>query len=224
MTGARLWIACALIGVVTIAISIGFGMIPNIAGCGDVGRAGSIIAFELVRTPADVAALFGQPPCTGPFVEAMRLATWIDALAFIPAYSAFLITGLLALRPNGRIVSLAGIAAILLAALFDEIEGVQLFRIMADLPGRQPVIDLLIPLVRGKFALLGLGALAIGWLLAKPGGVGRITGLLVTIGGALTMVGLYGDDNARFLTLGSAISWLTLLGVAGVRSFRENRR
>ena len=217
------WIACLCAGALTIALSIGFGLIPNISGCGDDGGAGSIIAFELVRTPADVAALFGQPPCTGPFREAMRLATWIDALVFIPVYSAFLIAGLLALRPNGRIVALAGIAAVLFAALFDEIEGVQLFRIMTDLPGSQPIIDLLILLVRGKFALLGIGALAIGWLLAKPGGAGRITGLLVTLGGALTMVGLYGDEYARFLTLGSALSWLTLLGVAAVRSLRGRR-
>lgn len=118
------WWRCAGAGLIVMAISIYFGLISNIEGCAtdlEAGNLGSIIAFELVRMPADVAALFGTPPCTGPFVAAMRHATWVDSLIFIPAYSAFLICALLALRGYGGSLASIGIAAVA-ATMFDQLE------------------------------------------------------------------------------------------------------
>ncbi len=208
------WLACTIAGIVTIATSIYFGQIANLAIPDSPGGAGSIIAFEIVRTPADVAALFDSAPDTGLFVAAMRHATWVDALVFIPAYTLFVCAALMAMRPRGSKIAAAGIVAMLLAALFDELEGVQLFAIMDALPGTQATIDWLIPLVRAKFALLGVAAMTIGWLLARTGGWWRLAGLVVTIGGAVTMIGLSSDARAGYLGLGGALSWLTLLGVA----------
>jgi hypothetical protein len=203
---------------VTTIISFYFGMIPNIESCAETGgNLGSIIAFEIVRAPADVATLFGEEPCRGQFLAAMRHATWVDALAFIPAYSAFLICGMIALRSRGPKIAAAGVAAVLLGALFDQIEGVQLFAIMANLPGEQSTIDLLIPMVRGKFALLSLGALAIGWLIARIGGVWPVVGLIVTAGGAIMLFGTTNDAQTPLLGLGGLISWTVLLATAIAR-------
>ncbi|MBC2776081.1 hypothetical protein [Parasphingopyxis marina] len=215
---AKWWWRCAGAGLVTTIISFYFGMIPNIESCAETGgNLGSIIAFEIVRTPADVATLFGEEPCRSQFLAAMRHATWVDALAFIPAYAAFLICGLIALRSRGPKIAAAGVAAVLLAALFDEIEGMQLFAIMADLPGGQSTIDLLIPMVRGKFALLSLAALAIGWLIARIGGFWPMAGLIVTAGGAIMLFGATEDARSALLGLGGLISWTVLLAMAIAR-------
>lgn len=225
MTSTRAWwIACLIAGIITITTSLYFGMIPNIEATEVPDGINSIIAFEIVRTPADVAALFTDQAIANGFLEAMHHATWVDALVFIPAYTLFLCAALMALRPLGSKVAIAGVIVALLAALFDQIEGVQLFRIMDALPGTQAMIDILIPMVRGKFALLGLTALAVGWLLSKPGGWGRLAGLLVTLGGAVTMFGLSSDEQSGFLGLGGLISWLTLFVVAVVQVVRGRSR
>jgi hypothetical protein len=215
------WWRCAGAGLVTMIISFYFGMIPNIEACAETRPGlGSIIAFEIVRTPADVATLFGTEPCRGQFLAAMRHATWVDALAFIPAYTAFLVLALIALRGRGPKIAAAGAAAVVLGAIFDEIEGVQLFTVMAALPGEQSAIDILIPMVRGKFAFLALGALAIGWLMARlPGFFWGIAGLIVTAGGAVMLFGVSSDAQAAFLGLGGAISWGTLFLAAIARIF-----
>ncbi len=217
------WLACAIAGFVALATAVYFGQIPNLAIPDTPGGAGSIIAFEIVRTPADVAALFDSAPDTGLFVAAMRHATWVDALIFIPAYTLFLCAAMLAMRTRGPRIAASGVIAMLLAALFDELEGMQLFTIMADLPGSQSTIDWLIPLVRGKFALLGLAAGAIGWLVARLGGYWRIAGLIITIGAALTLFGVSSDTQAGLLGLGGAVSWLTILIVAILRLLTQHR-
>lgn len=220
------WWRCAGAGLITLAISYYFGEIPNIEGCAaDAGEAsiGSIIAFELVRSPAEVAALFGAEPCTANFLAAMHHATRVDALSFIPAYAAFLICGLIALRNYGGSLSGIGIAAVAAAAIFDQIEGFWLFSIMADLPGSQGEINWLIPAVRAKFLLLGVGAIAIGVLLTRRRGLGFLFGPIIALGGMMGAA-LIADDRYIGLTVqGSAIAWLALFiaalvyAIAGMR-------
>jgi len=62
--GSLAWRWCALAGLATLAASTLFGQVPGLAPCGDIGGADPVIALELVRGPADVAALFGSEPCT----------------------------------------------------------------------------------------------------------------------------------------------------------------
>ena len=214
---AKWWWRAAGAGLIVLLISFGFGMIPNIEACGDSGDLGSIIAFELVRTPAEVAALFGEQPCRTAFLSAMRQATWLDALAFIPAYSALLILSLIALRRYGPKIALAGIAATLLGAVADEIEGVLLFQIMDPLPGSQSAIDWLIVMVRAKFALLGLGTALAGWLLVvRRNGFGWLAGAIIALGGIVTLSILLGDNFAPTMVLGATVAWAALFVTAAL--------
>ncbi|MGP1352337.1 MAG: hypothetical protein ACTS1Z_03370 [Parasphingopyxis sp.] len=211
------WWRCAGAGLIVIAVAVYFDMYPGLEGCAseaDDIALGSIMAFELVRTPADVAALFGAPPCTEPFTAAMRHATWVDALIFIPAYAAFLICALLALRGYGGSLASIGIAAVAAAALFDQLEGFWLFMIMGDLPGTQGQINWLIPAVRAKFALLGIGAICIGVLLTRHRGIGYLFGAIVALGGVGTTALIFDDAYGAITIQGSAIAWLALFVVA----------
>ena len=221
MTPARAWRLCVAAGVVAFLCSWGFGRIPGLTACGPSGGLGPIIALEFARSPADVAALFGVDPCRSTLVAAQRTALWLDALGFIPAYTAFLVLAALASgvrdkRPtlshrSSRTVALWLSTTFLVAGLADEVEGVVLHRILAALPGTQALLDALWWPVHIKFALLGLGTLGIAvQLLASR----RIGGLIATLPvglGALTALAGLAHMPTPVMMTGFTIAWVSLL-------------
>ena len=95
-----------------------FGLIA----CGPApGGLGPIIGFELARTPAQVAALFGADPCRSTLVAAQYTGLWLDGLGFIPSYTAFLI--LAAITASRGRMRRAIVAMLVVAGLSDEVEG-----------------------------------------------------------------------------------------------------
>lgn len=205
-----IWRWAALVGLVALAISIGFGQIPGIHACSASGDA--ILNFEFVKTPAEVAALFPDN-CRIEHVAAQRHGLWLDSLGFIPAYTAFLILSLVGLRTEkpdtARSTAGTGIALTLIAALSDQFEGIQLFRILDNLPGPQSTIDLLMPAVRIKFGLLALVIVLIGWLHLHMPGWRKAAGAIIAIGGLWSLAGLFIERD--WLLQGSAVAWLMLL-------------
>lgn len=218
MTHKRAWLACMIAGIAVIAIAIGFRMIPNLASCGPDGGLGPVMGFELATTPEAFGLLFGEEPCTSRMIAAMRSMLWLDALAFIPAYTALLVFALVALRGNGSKIAAAGIVAAVAGAVFDEIEGIHSFAILASLSAGGDAdpdnIAWLAATVRGKFALLALASAAIGWLLSREGGWNRPSGLAITAGSAIMLIGLARVELGGLLTLGGLIAWMWLFGVA----------
>jgi hypothetical protein len=211
-----LWRLALLAGIGVIAVSLGFDRVPGIHAC---GIANPVITLEFVTTPADVLA---QLPafCRSEQVAAHRTALWLDALLFIPVYSAFLIVSLLALaRENARAMRLAatGCAAVVVAAMLDEVEGFQLFRLLAENPPSQDTLALLVPAVRGKFALLGLAAALAGWLLIRRRGWRLAAGVGICGGALLSVTGLVTDTS--LVMRGNSIAWLTLIVVAAICAF-----
>lgn len=213
-----IWRWAALAGLATIAISIAFGTIPGIHACGLPGE--PILNFEFVKSPADVAALFPDH-CRAEHVAAQRHGLWLDSMGFIPVYSAFLILSLVALRREGGNASRlagTGIVLTLVAALSDQIEGLQLFRLLDTLPGQQSTIDILIPAVRTKFALLAVAIGIAAWLHFLKPGWRKLAAAVMAVGAALSLAGLIGDRS--LLMQGGAISWLTLFATNLVLAFR----
>lgn len=211
-----LWRWALLAGIGVIAIGIGFDSVPGIHAC---GVSDPVIALEFVTTPGDLLA---QLPafCRAEQTDAHRTALWLDALVFIPVYSAFLIFSLLALsRENPRSTRLAatGCAAVVVAALLDEVEGFQLFRLLAESPPSPETIALLMPAVRGKFVLLGLAAGCVGWLLTRHGGWRIVAGVGIFGGALMSVAGLATDIS--LVMRGNTIAWLTLIVVAAIGAF-----
>jgi hypothetical protein len=205
-----IWRWAALVGLVALAISIGFGQIPGIHACSASGDA--ILNFEFVKTPAEVAALFPDN-CRIEHVAAQRHGLWLDSLGFIPAYSAFLILSLVGLRTEdsrfAQRMTGTGIVLTLIAALCDQFEGIQLFRILGDLPGTQSTINLLMPAVRIKFGLLALVIILIGWFHLHMPSWRKAAGAIIAIGGLWSLAGLFIERD--WLLQGSAVAWLMLL-------------
>ncbi|MET0307651.1 MAG: hypothetical protein ABW023_02995 [Sphingomonas sp.] len=200
--------------------STAFGWISGLAACGDTHGAGPIIAFELARTPEAVRALFGGEPCLSRFAQAQGDGLWLDLLGFIPAYSAFLASGALALRPQASRLAFAAIAIILLAGLLDEIEGLVLFRILAALPGTPDLLQALFWTVRPKFALLGIGEILLGAMLWRGPLLGKIAAGPLLAGGLASIGFLLANPHSPTMMKAHSYAWMALLVVALIGSFR----
>lgn len=204
MSPAAAWRWCLAAGVATFIASSGFGWIgpPQLCGPG-YGPFSAVLSFEFVHSPAEVARLFGGGPCRTAMLAAMRRAQWWDALAFIPAYTAFLIFGTIAAGRGAW--RWATVAMLVAAGLLDQVEGALMFAVMRALPGTQATIDWLIPVVHAKFALLALGTVAIGWMLgARQRPLAMIAGLAIVGGGLVSLYGLMHLPDARLM---SGMTW-----------------
>jgi hypothetical protein len=185
--------------------------------CGPGGGLGPIMTFEFARTPADVAALFGSEPCTAALVAAQKTGLLLDALGFIPSYTAFLILAVIAAESRTR-VKLAVIATFLIAAVSDQIEGGLLYAILRDLPGTPALLGALWWAVHVKFALLALGTMGIAGMLARGPLFRRLSAAPIWSGGLLAVLGLILMPGEWMMT-GFALAWATLLIVALSASF-----
>ncbi|MES2056991.1 MAG: hypothetical protein V4564_13730 [Pseudomonadota bacterium] len=212
------WRWCAAAGVVAFFCSWLFGQIPGLVACGPAGDLGAIIAFEFVRTPAEVALLFGSDPCRSALIAAQKTGLLLDAFGFIPAYTAFLILGALAAGGRGSRRMLI-IAMLVIAGLSDEIEGVLMYAILRDLPGTQSLVDLLWWAVHIKFALLALGTAGIGVaLIAGRKWLATVFGLILLGGGLYALYGLT-LFPAGGMMIGFTLAWVALLVAALQRSW-----
>jgi hypothetical protein len=209
-----------LAGLIAFACSFAFGKIPGLIACGTFdgsGQLGPILAFELARTPGDVAALFGSGACRARLIGAQDSGLWLDALGFIPSYTAFLV--LAAIAASRGWAQRAIVAMLLIAGVSDEIEGVFMWRILGDLPGTSAQLHGLWWAVHVKFALLAIGTTLIGLaLLGKFKLWPMLFGLIVTVGGATAIYGFWTLPN-QIMMAGFTYAWFALLATAIVASF-----
>jgi hypothetical protein len=217
MTSRTAWRWCAAAGIVAFICSWAFGRIPGLVACGPTGGLGPILAFEFVRTPADVAALFGSQPCTATLVAAQKTGLLLDGLGFIPSYTAFLILGAIGAGARGWIRT-AVIAALIVAGVSDQIEGGLLYAILRDLPGTPALIGPLWWAVHVKFALLALGTMGISEGIARGRLVRRLFAALIGPGSFFALLGLI-SAQAGWMMIGFTIAWVALLLAAVTASF-----
>lgn len=165
-------------------------------------------------------SLFGDEPCRATMIGAQRSGLWLDMLAFIPAYTAFLALAAWALRPLQRRVALAAVAAVLLAGLFDEIEGVALFGILNGFPGDVRWFTPLWLAVHAKFVLLALGELMIAALLVRSTWLVRAGALPVALGGGIALWMILADPRNPLMMEGHRWAWTALLVIAILAAIR----
>lgn len=212
------WIGCAAAGVAAFTCAALFKTIPGLAPCGPGITDNAILAFQIARTPAEMAALFGGEPCTSTLIAAQKTGLVLDGLGFIPLYTAFLIFG--ATASGARGIAKWGIIAVLaLAALSDEIEGYISGRIIDALPGTQGQIDALFWAVHSKYALLAVGTIAIGGALTVQRRFPtKLPGLWIAAWGLIALAGLF--VSPPMMTSAFSFGWISLLLVAFVCAIR----
>lgn len=221
MTSNRWWQLCVVAGAGVIMSMFVFATVDNNQACGPTDGLAPILAFELVRSPDEVAGLFGSEPCRSRFAAAMDEVNRIDTYLFIPIFVCFLGCG--ALAAGGGATWVAGATAVLavVAGVCDLAENQILVAVTAELPGTAAQIDRLFYLVRIKFALLGLVSVAIGTLLAPRGNWTRGAALLLIVSGLMTVAAVFGAY--WLLTPAIGLSWLTLGIVALSGAVRTQR-
>lgn len=220
MTRWSAWRWCALAGLATLIISVMFGRVPGLVPCGDVGPTGAVIALELVRTAADVNTLFGGEPCRSTLIAAQRQALWLDMLAFIPAYCAFLLGAVAALRRASLGLALVAFNLFMIAGAFDFIEGLILFKLLGNLPGDERTFTGLFWTVRPKFACLALGEILLALMLWRGALAAKIAAGVIGAGGVVALIYLLRAPHDPAMMKGHAVAWGALLVVAVIGALR----
>jgi len=213
------WAAVAFVFVLLIVA--GFSLMPGIRACPT--SAEPILAFELVKSPAELAQLFPEN-CRTAALIAQEKALWLDILAFVPAYGSALVLTLLALgagQASRAGLVQAAIAAVLMAMVFDQWENSRLMLLAGNMPGDQVTFDQLVAAPRIKFALLAMAEAAAGWLLWQGQGIQRLPGAAVLLGAGMTMIGLM--QGSPLIALGGSIAFLALAITAWTVALRGAR-
>lgn len=214
------WRWCALAGLATLIASILFGRIGGLTPCGPSGGAGAVIAFELARSAGDVLTLFGSEPCTSRLIAAQRSALWLDLLAFIPAYTIFLLSAVAALHRTNLGVAMFAFNLFLIAGVLDMLEGVILFKVLNEFPGEARQFTGLFWIVRAKFAFLALGEVLLALMLWRGAIAAKIGAGAMAAGGVVALGYLLRDPYAPAMMKGHLVAWSALLGVALIGSLR----
>lgn len=208
-------------GICLLLVTVLAGTLRQAQPCGALPRGyAPIIAFELVRTPEDLALLFGAraSACQADFVAAMNSANWGDLLMYMPLYGAFLVLFFAGFLDRERKVAAAGMTIAVLSVLGDVVENVYLFRITEDLQRAPMWLGGLAAATGWKWLGLGVvGGLA-AYLLRSFGALGKLGALLCL--GALPLSIATVIDPRRFgpmVTLGVGLSWFAILVFVGTR-------
>lgn len=204
---ARAALPAVLAGIGVAVVALLLGGIAGLASC-PPHPAGPVIALELVRTPYDLLMQLRGPAC----VAGQRSALWLDGLAFIPLYTAFLV-GMTGVTLANRPARLAVATLAILGGLLDQVEGLVLSRLMDADGGQAALLAVLFGVVRTKFLVLALATMGLGFGLAQRRGWRRSLGYAVVAGGAGSMFGFRAGQEA-LLTTGTAIAWALLLAYA----------
>lgn len=124
-----------LAGLVALAITVAFSLLPAVTAAGACVASGDVIAFELATTQAELTRIFHPlgDACRSPALAAMDQVNTLDVFAYIPAYTAFAILAVQFLAGNlRRPLPMAAVALAVLALAADYQETSTLLTITKD--------------------------------------------------------------------------------------------
>lgn len=225
MTNTRLVALLAgLAGLVTLAITLGFGQLPAVTAAGKCVAAGDVIAFELATTQDELTRIFHPlgDPCRPPALKAMDQVNHLDVFAYIPTYTAFAVLSVLFVAGAGvrRPLPLAAIAVALAALAADYVETTTLLTITKDVEGSLALTARASTAASTKFGALALHAalLAAICLTSRPRRL--VLGLLLLLPAPAFLVMLADPTRSAILNLAFFASWTPLMLVALWEAFR----
>jgi len=220
----KLWVLVTCLGLLsTILAAVIFPLFPDGGHAISDGYGGTVYAFEMARTSADLTAVFG--PETD-LLRASRIAAMNKGnlwdYAFMPAYAGFMGTFLWgAYRETDQKAWLIFGIIGLLSGVFDAIENAILLGITADLKAA-PLLTLLAFPVWAKFFSIAIAVASAGLFIAQQNGLFRIAGLLTTFAMLAVLAAFY--DASKFGSVSAqaiAFGWAVMLIYALNRSFSK---
>lgn len=226
MSRMRMWWGlCVAAGAVMLAMTVMMGAVPGQVACDGDLSLGAMLRFELVRSPADIDALFGGDPCRATLAGALDAMNRIDVKAFIPAFTLFQIFAAGAMCGRGRELAYAVIAAAMVAGACDLLEDRILFSIADQVRSGGSTyavpFTMLSAFVHAKFALLAIAAVLLGLLARRESGwLAKFGGLTMIAGG---LCSLAGTILPALLSTGLVLAWAVLLLIAVMGAVRSMR-
>ena len=208
------WRLAAIAGFASFVAALFLTSIEGLQLCGPSTVANPLFAFELVRDPAEAAALFGTDPCRGMAIAAQTQALMLRALALTPAYTLFLLLSVFALRGRLRgIAPFAGLAVVAAAAL-DEIGCNLALGLLRDMPPDAAAVDTFYLVVRAKYAALAPSGIAIGLMLARKRWFGTLAAVPVLAGSVIAFWLLLVNPHSDAFPATFIATWGALFAVA----------
>lgn len=214
----RLWAGLTVLtGLATVAITVAFSVLPEVAAAGACWAPGKVVDFELARTLAQLLKVFGPPAdaCRAPIVVAMDAVNQLDVKAYIPSYTAFAICAAMFLGGEfRRPLVLAAIGVALVALAGDYLETFTLLRITQGLDGSA---DLLARSSLGawiKFAALALHAFLLARICMAGDTRRPILAMLLLLPMAGTAFAAIDNSRAALMTYALILAWTPVLLVA----------
>ena len=133
-----------------------------------------LTAFELARSVADLQRIFGMAgdACRAPLVAQLDHANFVDAVAYIPAYTAFYALTLLGMGRHDRAIGWTGAAIVLACAIADWTENTSLFQLSAAPDAPSVWLPVLIVATNFKWIGLAVATTLGGVMLWRRGGLG----------------------------------------------------
>jgi hypothetical protein len=202
-------------GAIVVLLLALFGFQPAPPVCGNLATDyAPVIAEELVRSVADLQAIFGGGPsaCRAAIADHLNLITWIDSLAFIPAYGVFLLFFFIALAPRDRPWARAGFILSAVAVVADYAENLCLFQVTAapDVAGLALAV---LPWATGvKWLTLGIAGAVGGRVLMRAGWLNYPAAALCAIGLVGTVLAIANPHLfGKFASNAVTLSWIVFL-------------
>ena len=217
MSRPRAWpIATAIFGLATLAMLVGFSLLPEVRAAyphGDFGPA--LSAFQRATDISELGALFGAPPDQAK-LAAMTAGNTLDLFGFIPVYTIFLVCAAAMLAGGVRKpLAWAAIAPAMLGAVADIVETWTQLQMTADWTHAEELLPAVAPACWTKY--FALAAHALGCTAICLAGKPRrwIVGAL----GFIPIAGVFADWTGALqipslMSMTFGVFWLALLGLA----------
>jgi hypothetical protein len=213
-------------GLLVLAVTLFSATQEPVRPCGNLPQNyAPIIAFELARSAADLAAIFGtQEPCRSDIVGRLDAVNLVDVLVYIPVYGVFMAFFFLGMRGRDAALGTLGFRVAVLAALGDFAENACLMNLTPQLDPTSTWFTLL-PWATGiKWLGLGAAAAVAARIYVKSSGTrlwNYLAALLCAAAflstvAAISMPAMFGP----LVGLGVGLSWLVYLITAGAAAFR----
>lgn len=221
VSNRRMMVWAVALGTATVAILVWLGLTAPPVACG-VASTSPAMAFQVARTPADLAAIFGDgaSACRDTLVDGLRSGSWVDLLLFIPVYGAFLASVMVSLRSKGGRLSLFLLAVLAVTVAGDTVEtAAQIYILGAGDAGARG-LALLGAGNMAKTAGLSLFLLGLALALWRSTIVsGRITAVALALIALVRMAGFLVSPLQVLAPLSALAAFVVLWGFSLGRTF-----
>jgi hypothetical protein len=211
----RLFLVSAATGLAILVFTAISMMQPPARACGALaGNYAPIIAFELARSAADLQAIFGATAseCRSEMIARMDAINWIDVLAFIPLYGAFMSAYFFGMRTRQPGAARAGAGFTALAVCADYLENLCLMQLTPALDAGSIWFTLL-PLATGlKWLALAAAAASASLIYMRGAPRNHVAAALCLVSLVVTIAAITAPAQlGPWISAGVGASWCVFL-------------